>query len=192
MRIRREENAMYYKDDNCEENYGPEEELLINKLCKFSVRTDRVKKRHFPNINQNKPKEELLSPTEQGRYNMLLAVVPILMELRKRLGPLCGEFKKEKKLTELERMESVLNEINMESLDISYLFNGIPMEHFLLNDNMLFILQTKLIRLEDLDFNIEESDAIYEISPIAIEEKIAWMTISIYSMATEKSFIEFN
>lgn len=43
-----------------------------------------------------------------------------------------------------------------------------------------------------MDFNIEESDAIYEISPIAIEEKIAWMTISIYSMATEKSFIEFN
>jgi hypothetical protein len=89
-------------------------------------------------------------------------------------------------------MESVLNEINMESLDISYLFNGIPIEHFLLNDNMLYIIQRKLIRLKDLDFNIEESDAIYEISPIAIEEKIAWMTISIYSMATEKNFIKFN
>lgn len=56
----------------------------------------------------------------------------------------------------------------MESLDISYLFNGIPADHFLINDNMLYILQIKLIRLEDLDFNIEESDAIYELSPVAI------------------------
>ena len=70
---------------------------------------------------------------------MLIAVVPILMELRKRIAPLATEFKKEKKIAELERMEAILSEINMESLDISYLFNGIPNDHFLLNDNMLFI-----------------------------------------------------
>lgn len=51
---------------------------------------------------------------------MLLAVVPILIELRKRLMPLAVEFKKEKRVSELERMETVINEINMESIDISY------------------------------------------------------------------------
>ena len=51
---------------------------------------------------------------------MLLAVTPILIELRKRLCPLANEFKKEKRVTELERMEAIISEINMESIDISY------------------------------------------------------------------------
>ena len=34
---------MYYRDDNNEENYGPEEEALINKLCKASVKNERHK-----------------------------------------------------------------------------------------------------------------------------------------------------
>ena len=127
-----------------------------------------------------------------GRYSMLLAVVPILMELRKRQVPLANEFKKDKKLMRLERMENVLNEIEMENQDVSYLFRGLPNDHFLCTENMMFILQIKLMRLDDLDFNIEESDTIYEISPVSIEEKIAWLTIAIYSMATEKSFIEFG
>ena len=193
-RIRREETNTYYKDETNQENYGNEEEALINKLCKHAVNSEHHKHKQLPYISKSnrQGKDELQTNLEQGRYNMLLAVTPILIELRKRLCPQANEFKKEKRVLELERMEAIISEINMESIDISYQFNGLPNDHFLLQDTMLFILQIKLIRFEDLDFGIDESDAIYEISPISIFEKISWMTISIYSMATEKSFIEFG
>lgn len=60
-RIRREENNVYYKDDNNQENYGTEEEVLINKLGKFSVNNENNKGKHLPYISKTnrQQKEEL-------------------------------------------------------------------------------------------------------------------------------------
>ena len=50
---------MYYKDENQNDNYGPEEEALIHKLCKHSVRAEKkVPKKHFPTLVTLKHKEE--------------------------------------------------------------------------------------------------------------------------------------
>ena len=58
---------MYYKDENQNDNYGPEEEALIHKLCKHSVRAEKkVPKKHFPTLVTLKHKEEQLNGAERG------------------------------------------------------------------------------------------------------------------------------
>ena len=52
-RIRREETNTYYKDETNQENYGNEEEVLINKLCKYSVNNDQNKGKQLPYISKS-------------------------------------------------------------------------------------------------------------------------------------------
>jgi hypothetical protein len=140
----------------------------------------------------NKETTQIFDQKQKVLSEHLKQIIPIGMELKKRLECLHESIKSHKKMAALNRLIEMTKNIEVGPLNVSYLYSKFLEDNPLFHKGIIDLIKLDFLQLKDLDFEIDKQSALNQVSSQSFVEKISWLTISLYSMAIEKSCVEAN